>query len=286
MQFLLSWNVWLPVLQALLTFGLAYLGFRVTLHPTTSPERRRRYKLGFAFLTALAMISIIGTGIRSERVRVRAERTQETLRSEIASVRSESTEAKTAAQRAEEQSRKTQQDCGEQVASVKKDLIPFIDEARSKHPGLPISAALQELLMDVREVKESTKPVELTVVGYEGKQEGSGYTVRIRLAPTKDAPVGEVRFRADLGTTTTARITDLRCESSSYTSQAQITPDGKVATINFTPFDTVFVLRIILSRNADFSLVGNRLRQPLHWTKDRFGGFHPLTKGFSPVGHS
>lgn len=221
---------------------LGMMGFWIGVFPPKKNVHKISLLVVFILLT-------IATAYLTWWTADRASKAQEDSRAEAAMAQQETTKEIAEIRR--------------QLTSVKSDLGPFVETARSKHPTLSENDALRQLATDLREIKGLSGQVLLSYGSISAKMVEGNYVVEIDFVPSKDGPIGDVDLKIALPVGCGARIMSAEGWPSSdfaamISSRQTLANDGGSADVVITVVGGIPGAKITLSEPVAIRIVGDR----------------------------
>jgi hypothetical protein len=282
----------LAIFQVLGTLGLALMGLWATLWPPRAKSKKHRLVGAFVIVgLATAALSLWSSDY--------AAKAQEALRQEAEGAHREAMGAKDAASAAQKAARDCASDASasrreatdrdlkaqEDRSALSRKLEGFMELAKVKYPALDENSAVAQLLKDMQEIKDMTRPVTLSFGSCDEDEQGGRFILTFHFTPTKkDEPFGDLVFQFSVPHGSNAKILSVEnVDLPAITYPPQITPDGTSALYRYRPLGGPPTVRITTSERSAITVSGNKLPQPCPCTcvPKPAKEFHPLTRGSS-----
>ncbi|HLX11964.1 MAG TPA: hypothetical protein VKS81_04045 [Bacteroidota bacterium] len=148
------------------------------------------------------------------------------------------------------------------IDSLRVELAPFVQMAKSKFPDLDVQEALKKLQVDVNEAKAMAEPNSLTKCNIEGKKLESGYGFQVDFSSVKDEPIGSFDFKVALRTNSSQRIMSVSPGNSAMMNIRTGTPsvDGHFCEVSFDlPGSGTPIIQVQLSGITDIQITGKKI---------------------------
>jgi len=148
--------------------------------------------------------------------------------------------------------------------TIAKNLQPFINLAIARNPNVETQIALDQLRKDLEVTKEMAKPNTISFQKKVIQRIGNEYKLAVYFTPTKNEPLGELDFVAEIDVKSKAQILDIQSTSDRPAFGAAgeasgISGDGKKARISYTLISAPYPgIELRISGPCFVKISGNR----------------------------
>jgi hypothetical protein len=156
-----------------------------------------------------------------------------------------------------------------QLLELNAKLDPFIKTAIARYPGLGVDEALERLRGQLEEVRAMASPPRLLYRSHAVERRGQHLVLSVRLAPSKNVPLGALVFVAALPPSSPAIITSFwpTLDGGAFLSgdnSKKIAEDGKKARLEYSLLGAgLATLELEVTAETEVRLEGNHDLQPL-----------------------